>query len=207
MRVIGYLRVSTADQDLANCKNQILHFANEKRLGSVTWIEETVSGTVDWKQRELGKVLQQLSPGDVVITAELSRFARSLRQIIEVVEYCKLHHITLHAIKGAWTIDDSLNSKVCMVILGLVSEIERDLISLRTTEALAARKKAGIKLGRPKGPGKSKLDQFRPEIVALLRNGSPKSFVARRYQVSEPTLWNWLAKNSIDATPIVARTA
>ena len=205
MRVIGYLRVSTADQDLANCKNQILHFANEKRLGSVTWIEETVSGTVDWKQRELGKVLQQLSPGDVVITAELSRFARSLRQIIEVVEYCKLHHITLHAIKGAWTIDDSLNSKVVMVILGLVSEIERDLISLRTTEALAARKKAGVKLGRPKGPGKSRLDPFRPEIIALLRNGSAKNFVAKRYAVSEPTLYNWIEKNRIDCTPIVAR--
>jgi DNA invertase Pin-like site-specific DNA recombinase len=76
---------------------------------------------------------------------------------------------------------------------------------MRTTEALAARKKAGIKLGRPKGPGKSRLDPFEPEIVALLRNGSPKSFVAQRYQVSEPTLWNWLTKNSIDATPIVAR--
>lgn len=207
MRVIGYLRVSTADQDLANCKNQILHFANEKRLGSLTWIEETVSGTVDWKQRELGKVLQQLSPGDVVITAELSRFARSLRQIIEVVEFCKLHQITLHSIKGAWTIDDSLNSKVVMVILGLVSEIERDLVSLRTKEALAARKKAGVKLGRPKGPGKSRLDPFRPEIIALLRNGSAKNFVAQRYNVSEPTLYNWIEKNGIDATPIVARTA
>jgi len=207
MRVIGYLRVSTADQDLANCKNQILHFANEKRLGSLTWIEETVSGTVDWKQRELGKVLQQLSPGDVVITAELSRFARSLRQIIEVVEFCKLHRITLHSIKGAWTIDDSLNSKVVMVILGLVSEIERDLVSLRTKEALAARKKAGVKLGRPKGPGKSRLDAFRPEIIALLRNGSAKNFVAQRYNVSEPTLYNWIEKNGIDATPIVARTA
>ena len=205
MRVIGYLRVSTADQDLANCKNQILHFANEKRLGSVTWIEETVSGTVDWKQRELGKILQQLSPGDVVITAELSRFARSLRQIIEVVEFCKLHRITLHAIKGAWTIDDSLNSKVVMVILGLVSEIERDLVSLRTKEALAARKKAGVKLGRPKGPGKSRLDQYRPEIIALLRNGSAKNFVAKRYAVSEPTLYNWIEKNRIDCTPIVAR--
>lgn len=205
MRVIGYLRVSTADQDLANCKNQILHFANEKRLGSLAWIEETVSGTVDWKQRELGKVLQQLSPGDVVITAELSRFARSLRQIIEVVEFCKLHQITLHSIKGSWTIDDSLNSKVVMVILGLVSEIERDLVSLRTKEALAARKKAGVKLGRPKGPGKSRLDAFRPEIIALLRNGSAKNFVAQRYNVSEPTLYNWISKNGIDATPIVAR--
>lgn len=109
--------------------------------------------------------------------------------------------------KGNWTIDDSLNSKVVTVILSLVSEIEIDLISLRTKEALAARKKAGVKLGRPKGPGKSRLDPFRPEIVALLRNGSPKSFVAKRYQVSEPTLWNWLSKNQIDATAIVARSA
>jgi DNA invertase Pin-like site-specific DNA recombinase len=123
------------------------------------------------------------------------------------VEYCKIHHITLHSIKGSWTIDDSLNSKVVMVILGLVSEIERDLISLRTTEALAVRKKAGVKLGRPKGPGKSRLDPFRPEIVALLRNGSPKSFVAKRYSVSEPTLYNWIDKNKIDATPIIARSA
>ena len=78
---------------------------------------------------------------------------------------------------------------------------------MRTTEALAARKKAGIKLGRPKGPGKSRLVPFEPEIVALLRNGSPKSFVSKRYGVSEPTLWNWLSKNGIDATPIVARSA
>ncbi|MGA3119008.1 MAG: hypothetical protein ABSF90_31880 [Syntrophobacteraceae bacterium] len=92
-------------------------------------------------------------------------------------------------------------------MLGLVSEIERDLISLRTKESLAARKAAGVKLGRPKGPGKSKLDPFRPEIVALLRNGSPKSFVAKRYQVSEPTLYNWIDKNGIDATPVVAMTA
>jgi DNA invertase Pin-like site-specific DNA recombinase len=94
-----------------------------------------------------------------------------------------------------------------MVILGLVSEIERDLVSLRTKEALAARKKAGVKLGRPKGPGKSRLDQYRPEIIALLRNGSAKNFVAQRYAVSEPTLYNWISKNGIDATPIVARTA
>ncbi len=204
-RVIGYLRVSTSDQDLKNCRNQILNFANERRLGPVDWIEETISGTIPWQQRALGSVLHQLKPGDVLITAEISRFARSLRQIIEVVEYCKLHQITLHALKGNWTIDDTLNSKVVLVVLGLVSEIERDLISLRTKESLAARKAAGARLGRPRGPGKSKLDPFRPEIIALLQNGSRKNFIAKRYHVSEPTLWNWLSKNGIDATPIVAR--
>ena len=79
-----------------------------------------------------------------------------------------------------------------------MSEIEKDLISLRTKEALAARKAAGVRLGRPRGPGKSKLDQYRPEIIALLNNGSRKNFIAKRYKVSEPTLWNWLKQNRVE---------
>jgi DNA invertase Pin-like site-specific DNA recombinase len=98
-----------------------------------------------------------------------------------------------------------MESKIVLFMLGMFAEVERDLVSLRTKEALAARKKAGVKLGRPKGPGKSRLDPFRPEIIALLRNGSAKNFVAKRYAVSEPTLYNWIAKNGIDATPIVSR--
>jgi DNA invertase Pin-like site-specific DNA recombinase len=74
-----------------------------------------------------------------------------------------------------------------------------------TRESLAARRAVGVKLGRREGPGKSRLDQYRVEIVALLKNGSPKSFVAKRYKVSEPTLYNWLDKNSIDATRRVER--
>jgi DNA invertase Pin-like site-specific DNA recombinase len=82
--------------------------------------------------------------------------------------------------------------------MSLFSEIERDLISARTKEALKARKAQGVKLGRPKGPGKSRLDQYRPEIEALLKNGSTKAYIARRYKVSEPTMFNWLKKNKID---------
>ena len=94
-----------------------------------------------------------------------------------------------------------------LAVLGLVAEVERDLISMRTKEALAARRAAGVQLGRRKGPGKSRLDQYRVEIVALLKNCSAKSFVAKRYKVSEPTLYNWLAKNQIDVTPIMVRQA
>ena len=200
MRVIGYLRVSTSDQHLEKNKAEILNFANERRLGVVDWVEETISGTVPWQQRELGKVMNQLQAGDTLIVSEISRFARSLRQILEVVETAKLKDVTLYALKGNWTIDNSLNSKVVVTILGLVSEIEKDLISLRTAEALSARKAAGVKLGRPRGPGKSRLDQYRPEIVALLQNGSRKNFIAKRYKVSEPTLWNWLKQNKIEVT-------
>ena len=84
-------------------------------------------------------------------------------------------------------------------MLAMFGEIERDLISRRTAEALKARREAGVKLGRPKGPGKSRLDQFKPEIEALLKNGSTKAFIARRYGVCEATLFNWLEKNHVSA--------
>ena len=80
----------------------------------------------------------------------------------------------------------------------MASEIERDLISARTTEALRVRKASGVKLGRPKGPGKSKLDQHREEIVALLRDGVPKKKVARRYNTAIVNLYNWISKNKLD---------
>ena len=86
------------------------------------------------------------------------------------------------------------------MVFSIASEIERDLISKRTKEALRARKVAGVKLGRPRGAGKSKLDVFKEEIVALLRNGSSKKFVAFRYGTSQVNLYNWLNKNNIDVT-------
>ena len=140
MRVIGYLRVSTTQQDVQTCQAEILRFANEKRLVPVEFVEETVSGTVPWKERELGRILQQLKPGDVVIVPEISRFARSLGQIIQIIEYCKKNDIAVHAIKGGWSINGGIGSKVVLYMLGMFAEIERDLISLRTKEALAARK-------------------------------------------------------------------
>ena len=203
MRVIGYLRVSTGQQELQNCQAEILRFANEKRLVPVEFVEETISGTVPWKERELGRILEQLKPGDVVITSEISRLARSLGQIIQIIEYCKKHDIAVHAIKGGWSINGGIESKVVLYMLGMFAEVERDLISLRTKEALAARKAAGVRLGRKPGAGKSRLDKYRPEIEALLRNGSRKNFIAKRYGVTEPTLYNWLLKNSVNVTPMV----
>src|SRR5208283_1795610 len=106
--------------------------------------------------------------------------------------------LNVHAVKGNWSLNGTMESKIIAMVFSMAAEIERDLISSRTKEALKAKKALGIQLGRPKGPGKSKLDQYRPEIEALLKNGSAKSFVARRYGVSEATLYNWLSKNQID---------
>jgi len=201
MKVIGYLRVSTQEQDLEKNKADILAFANERRLGNVDWVEEKISGTRDWLKRELGQVVASLGPGDWLITPEFSRLARSTLQILEILAELKKKGVHVYVLKGAQYINDSIESKVFLTMMALFSEIERDLVSARTKEALKARRAAGVKLGRPKGSGKSRLDQYQPEIEALLKNGSSVSFIANRYQVVRSTLHNWLKKKKIDRTP------
>ena len=196
-RTIGYLRVSTSDQDLDKNRADILALANEKKLGNVDWVEEKVSGVKDWRKRRLGEVFGTLKTGDAVIVSELSRLGRSTLQILEIMKEAKEKGVAVHAVKGAWSLNGSMESKIVLTMLAMISEIERDLISERTKEGLRARKEAGVKLGRPKGPGKSKLDAHRDEIITLLNNGSTKTFVSKKYETSLPNLYNWLKINNL----------
>jgi DNA invertase Pin-like site-specific DNA recombinase len=202
-KTIGYLRVSTADQDLEKNKADILHLANEKDFGKVKFIEEKVSGKVPWKKRKIKKIIDDLGQGDRLIVPELSRLGRSMLEVMEILSVAKEKEIHVYDIKGGWELNGTIQSKVMAMVFSMASEIERDLISQRTKEALRARKAAGVKLGRPRGPGKSKLDKHREEIVALLKNGSTKAFVAKRYGTTQQNLYNWLKKNEIDVTPNV----
>jgi len=202
-RTIGYLRVNTQDQDQEKNKSDILALANERDLGRVEWVEEKVSGAKDWKKRKLGEIMQSLQSGDTVIVSELSRLGRSILQILEIMKMAHEKSIAVYSVKGGWSLSGSMESKIVLYMLAMVSEIERDLISQRTKEGLKARKEAGVKLGRPTGPGKSKLDPYREEIVALLKNGSTQSYVARRYGTTPPNLNNWLKKHGIDPKPVL----
>ncbi len=116
----------------------------------------------------------------------------SMLQIMEMLSILKDKEVNVYAVKGNWSLNGSLQSKIMAMVFSIASEIERDLISKRTKEALKAKKAAGVKLGRPKGVGKSKLDAFKEEIVALLRNGSSKKFVSDRYGTSQVNLYNWI---------------
>ena len=194
---IAYLRVSTADQDLEKNKAEILHLANEKDLGRVQWVEETVSGRVSWRKRKIAQILDDLERGDNLVVSELSRLGRSMLECMEILSIAAQKEINIYAIKGNWRLDNSIQSKIIAMAFSMASEIERDLISQRTKEALAARKRLGQKLGRPKGVGKSKLDQHRPEIEALLANGSTQKFVANRFGTTTANLSNWLEKHGL----------
>lgn len=193
-KTIAYLRVSTTDQDIEKNRFDILKLANDKGLGRVKWVEEKISTRVSWHKRQIADVIQELQAGDNLIVSELSRLGRSMLECMEILSIAFQKGIHIYAVKGNWRLDNSIQSKIVAMAFSMAAEIERDLISQRTKEALAARKKAGIKLGRPRGVGKSKLDQFRPEIEALLSNGSTQKFIARRYGTTEANLSRWLSR-------------
>lgn len=196
-KTIAYLRVSTDDQDIEKNKFDILHLANEKGLGKVEWVEETVSGRVSWKKRQIVHVIHELQQGDHLIVSELSRLGRSMLECMEILSIAAQKRVNIYAVKGNWQLDNSIQSKIIAMAFSMAAEIERDLISQRTKEALAARKKAGMKLGRPRGVGKSKLDQYRPEIEALLANGSTQKFIAQRYNTTEANLSRWMKQRKL----------
>jgi len=197
-RTMAYIRISTSNQDTKKNKADILMMANDKNLGRVIFVEEKASGKKSWKERKIKDIIDDLGQNDRLIVPELSRLGRSMLEIMEILSIARQKGISIYAVKGAWELDGSIQSKVMAMAFSIAAEIERDLISARTKEALRARKAAGVKLGRPKGPGKSKLDAYREEIVALLKNGSTKSYVARKYETTLPNLYNWLKKNCIN---------
>ena len=195
----AYLRVSKTDQDLEKNKMDILKLAHERRLGQVEFVEEKVSGKVSWRKRKIAEVLDSAQPGDSIIVSELSRFGRSMLECIEILSVATEKGIHIYAVKGNWCLDGSIQSKIIAMAFAIAAEIERDLISQRTKEALAARKQQGKTLGRPKGVGKSKLDEHRTEIEALLKNGSTKTWIANHYHSSPSNLTRWMQQRGIVA--------
>lgn len=196
-KTIAYLRVSTIDQDLEKNKTEILYLANDKNLGKVDFVEEKVSGRVHWRERKIGQIIEELGSGDTVLLSEFSRLGRSMLECMEIIAIATQKGICMYTVKGGWQLDGTIQSKVMAMVFAMAAEIERDLISKRTKEALQTKKARGVKLGRPKGAGKSKLDKYKPEIEVLLNNGSTKKFIAKRYHTSEANLFNWLKKNKI----------
>ena len=203
-RNIAYLRVSTQDQDTEKNKADILLFVNDRSFGTVEFVEETISGKVSWKNRKIRQIIEEeLGDGDRLIVPELSRLGRSLLDIMEMLSIAKRKGISIYDVKNKTELNGSFQAEIMATIFGIASQIERDLISARTKEGLRAARANGKLLGRPKGAGKSKLDQYRPEIEALLQNGSTKTFIASRYKAALPTLHNWIHKNKIVSKPLI----
>ena len=202
-KTIGYLRVSLSEQNLEKNKFELLKLANDRSLGKVIFIEEKVSGMVNWRKRKIASILQELKENDSIIVSELSRLGRSMLECMEILSIATQKGISIYTVKGSWQLDHTIQSKIVAMAFSMASEIERDLISQRTKEALRIKKEKGMKLGRPRGPGRSKLDKHRPEIEAFLAQGSSQKFIAQRYKTTEANLHNWMKKRGIKKANIL----
>lgn len=147
----GYIRVSTDKQTVENQRYEIEQFCKKNNLHIDSWIEETISGTLIPEKRELGTLLAHIHEGDLIISSELSRLGRSLFMIMSILNLIMEKGARVWTIKDNYRLGDDIQSKVLAFAFGLSAEIERNLISQRTKEALQLRKAQNVKLGRPKG--------------------------------------------------------
>lgn len=190
--VYGYIRVSSDKQTVENQRFEINNFCAHEKIVIDGWIEETISGTKAYNKRQLGKLLKRVQKDDIIICSELSRLGRSLFMIMEILSICMKKECRVWTIKDNYRLGDDIQSKVLAFAFGLSAEIERNLISQRTKEALARKKAEGVTLGRPKGkkssPDKYKLSGKEKLIHELLKNGTSLRKTAKICKVDRNTL-------------------
>lgn len=194
--IYGYIRVSSDKQTVENQRFEINRFCQREHLAVDGWIEETISGTKAYNKRRLGLLLKRIRKDDLIICAELSRLGRNLFMIMEILNICMTKEAKVWTIKDNYRLGDDIQSKVLAFAFGLSAEIERNLISQRTREALARKKAEGVVLGRPKGrlsaPEKYKLCGKESLIRRLLAQGLPKCRIAAVCHVDRSTLARYI---------------
>lgn len=197
--VYGYIRVSSDKQTVENQRFEIQKFAENENIKIDGWIEETISGTQNYDKRQLGKLLKKVKENDLIICSEISRLGRNLFIIMEILNKCMEKECRVWTIKDNYRLGDDIQSKVLAFAFGLSAEIERNLISQRTKEALARKKAEGVVLGRPIGSKSSHVKLSGKELIIkeLREQGVSISQIARIYKVNRATVSSFI-KNHIE---------
>jgi DNA invertase Pin-like site-specific DNA recombinase len=197
--IYAYIRVSTDRQTVENQRFEILKYADEQKLSIDHWVEETVSTKRKLTDRLLGQTIDQLSNGDLLIVSELSRLGRNLMEIMSILHICMSKEVQVHTIKEKYQLGNDINSKVLAFAFSLSAEVERQLISQRTKEALARKKSEGHKLGRPKGSlsKKTKLTGKEEIIKELLAKNISYSAIGRITNVNRLTVKKFVESRNL----------
>ena len=195
----GYIRVSSDKQTVENQRFEINQYAQKNNITIDRWIEETISGTISPEKRNLGKLLKNVKPGDIIICSELSRLGRSMFMIMSILNELMEMQVAVYTVKEGYKLGQDLQSKVLAFAFSISAEIERNLIAERTTEALRRRKAEGKILGRPKGRKNTtyKLSDKKDEIIKFLEDGYTKTFLIDYYGISSATLYNFFRHEGI----------
>ena len=192
----GYIRVSTDKQTVENQRFEITRFCLSENIQIDGWIEETISGTQAYSKRALGRLLKQVRKDDLIICAELSRLGRNLFMIMEILNICMTKECRVWTVKDNYRLGEDIQSKVLAFAFGLSAEIERNLISQRTKEALARKQQEGVHIGRTKGRKlpieQDKLYPKRYKISKWIQQGVGKREMARRLKIAPSTLRRFL---------------
>lgn len=198
--IYGYIRVSTDKQTTENQRFEIKTYASCHKIIIEKWIKETISATKELEKRKLGQLLKQLKNGDILIASELSRLGRNLLQVMSILHYCMSNGVQVWTIKDNYRLGTDIQSKVLAFAFGLSAEIERNLISQRTKEALLRLKSEGRILGRPKGRlnGHFKLTGKERKITSMRQDNVSISEIARVLQVNRLTLSRYIVKHKLE---------
>lgn len=197
--IYGYIRVSTDKQTVENQRYEINNFCQKQEIVVNKWIEETISGSKSVDERKLGNLLKKMKKEDVLICSELSRLGRNLLMIMGVLNECMNRDIQVWTIKDNYRLGSDINSKVLAFAFGLSAEIERNLISQRTKEALARKRAEGVILGRPIGSksSKTKLTGQEKRIKELLNKKVSYSAIGRILNVHRLTVSSFVTAQEL----------
>jgi DNA invertase Pin-like site-specific DNA recombinase len=193
--IYGYIRVSSDKQTVENQRFEINNFCERESLWIDGWIEETISGTKSYNKRQLGVLLKRVGKDDLIICAELSRLGRNLFMIMEILNICMTKECKVWTIKDNYRLGEDIQSKVLAFAFGLSAEIERNLISQRTKEALARKKSEGVVLGHPRGFRyrlNPKCEKRHDWVMKQLNKGVRKTVIAKKLKISKTTLYRYL---------------
>ena len=190
----AYIRVSTQMQTSEGQRYEIENWCRQRNWSIDKWVVETVSGMSGLDKRTLGKTLQKMKEGDVLVCTELSRLGRNMMMVMSILNFCSQKGIAVFSIKDGFELSDTINSKIIAFAFSLAAEIERNLISQRTKEALSARKEAGVQLGRPKGKTEQqkRFEEMLPSILEARSRGVPYKLLAEKAGIHRNTLYRYL---------------
>lgn len=195
MSVIGYIRVSTDQQDLGKQKHLLLQYAQQHQLMISEFIESEASSKRDQKARKIDELQGKLNKDDTLLVAELSRLGRNMLETLNIINLLSDKGVKIVFIRQPELSTIGQHTKLLFAIYSYFAESEREYISLRTKQGLAAAKAAGKLLGRPKGSKNKKgvrLSPFKQQIKEYLELGLTISSVRKiiNNQLEKPLSYN-----------------